>query len=50
VQGGGGFAPALLFSAGLGLVCALAYVFVVQDRPMGAAAFTGVPRENIVSV
>jgi MFS family permease len=50
VQGGGGFAPALLFSACLGLVCALAYVFVVQDRPMDTAAFTGVPRENIVSV
>ncbi len=50
VQGGGGFAPALLFSACLGLVCALSYVFLVQDRPMEAAAFARVPGENVARV
>ena len=43
VQGGGGFAPALLFSACLGVACALAYVFIVEDRPMDEAAFAGAP-------
>jgi MFS family permease len=39
VQDTGSFVPALLFSASLGLVCALVYVFVVPGKPIDAAAF-----------
>jgi MFS family permease len=39
VQDTGSFVPALLFSASLGFVCALVYVFVVPGEPIDAAAF-----------
>jgi MFS family permease len=39
VQDTGSFVPALLFSASLGFVCALVYVFVVPNQPIDAAAF-----------
>jgi len=31
--------PALLFSAGLGLTCALVYVFMVPGKPIDVAGF-----------
>ena len=40
VQGTGSFVPALLFSAGMGLVSALIYVFVVPNRPIDPAGFS----------
>jgi len=40
VEAAGTFAPALLFSAALGLVCALSYVFIVQSEPIDAGAFS----------
>jgi MFS family permease len=39
VQDSGSFVPALLFSASLGLVCTLVYIFVVPGKPIDAAAF-----------
>ena len=39
VQGTGSFVPAFLFSGGLGLVCALIYVFVVPGKPIDVADF-----------
>jgi hypothetical protein len=39
VQDTGSFVPALLFSATLGLSCALVYVFMVPNKPMDVAAF-----------
>jgi MFS family permease len=50
VQGGGGFAPALLFSACLGLVCALAYVFIVPDRRMEATAFADAREKSVAQI
>ena len=41
VQDTGSFAPALLFSAALGLACALVYVFMVPGKPIDMAAFGG---------
>ena len=39
VQDTGSFVPALLFSASLGAVCTLIYIFVVPGKPIDAAAF-----------
>jgi MFS family permease len=39
VQDTGSFVPALLFSAALGSVCTLIYIFVVPSQPIDAAAF-----------
>ncbi len=39
VQDTGSFVPALLFSAGLGLTCALVYVFMVPGKPIDVAGF-----------
>ena len=39
VQDTGSFVPALLFSAALGTVCTLIYIFVVPGKPIDAAAF-----------
>jgi cyanate permease len=36
VQGTGSFVPALLFSAAVGLVCAVGYVLIIR-RPITAA-------------
>jgi MFS family permease len=47
VQDTGSFVPALLFSASLGLVCALVYVFVVPGKPIDAAAFE--PRVTVAA-
>ena len=39
VQDTGSFVPALLFSAALGLACALVYVFMVPGKPIDVARF-----------
>ncbi len=39
VQDTGSFVPALLFSAALGLTCALIYVFMVPGKPIDVTAF-----------
>ncbi len=39
VQDTGSFVPALLFSAGLGFVCGLIYLFMVPNRPIDVTAF-----------
>jgi MFS family permease len=39
VQDTGSFVPALLFSAALGLTCALVYIFMVPNRPIDVGAF-----------
>ena len=39
VQDTGSFVPALLFSAALGLTCALVYVFMVPGKPIDVAGF-----------
>jgi MFS family permease len=39
VQDTGSFVPALLFSAALGLTCALVYIFMVPNRPIDVRAF-----------
>jgi cyanate permease len=39
VQDTGSFVPALLFSAALGLTCALVYVFMVPGKPLDVAQF-----------
>lgn len=39
VQDTGSFIPAFLFSAGLGLTCALVYVFMVPGKPIDAVEF-----------
>jgi MFS family permease len=41
VQDTGSFVPALLFSAALGLTCALVYVFMVPGQPIDVAKFGG---------
>jgi MFS family permease len=43
VQDTGSFVPALLFSAGLGLACALVYVFMVPGKPIDVANFGAKP-------
>jgi MFS family permease len=39
VQDTGSFVPALLFSAALGMVCGLIYLFMVPNRPIDVTAF-----------
>jgi MFS family permease len=48
VQDTGSFVPALLFSAALGLTCALVYVFMVLGKPIDVAAFGSAERAVIV--
>jgi MFS family permease len=43
VQDTGSFVPALLFSAGLGLACALVYVFMVPGKPIDVTNFGAKP-------
>src|ERR1700684_2489935 len=43
VQDTGSFVPALLFSAGLGLACALVYVFRVPGKPIDVTNFGAKP-------
>jgi cyanate permease len=47
VQDTGSFVPALLFSAALGAVCTLMYIFVVPSKPIDAAAFE--PRVKVMA-
>jgi MFS family permease len=44
VQDTGSFVPALLFSASLGFVCTLVYIFVVPGKPIDTEAFGSVPQ------
>jgi MFS family permease len=47
VQDTGSFVPALLFSASVGLVCTLVYIFVVPGKPISTKAFGAVPQPVI---